>query len=415
MHHALYIILNHKKLQRNDKETLRIEKKRNELKKMGRDTDKAYITHSEWSTEFGGKRSQQNKQVFKRLPFDRCALSLQPFENPVCTPQGTVYDLLHILPWIKQYHTDPVSGEKLDSKSLIKLHFHKNSSGEYHCPVIFKTFNENTLIVAIKKTGNVYCFDAIDQLVLQPKNYRDLITDEPITKKDLITLQDPHNLSTRNISEFFYYKNDLKVTDEMEEFKKSQVSYKINATGSTSKVLHQLSQESKQESSQGSIQGSNKKTPSFVGKSAQDITKAHYSTGIAAASFTSTSMDPTQSNESAKLSEIDYMLDRIRGKGYCTFKTNLGEINVELFCGDAPRACYNLITLAKKGYYKNVKFHRNIKNFMIQGGDPTGSGSGGESVYGKPFQDEFKSHLNHDKRGILSMANAGPNTNKSQL
>ena len=88
---------------------------------------------------------------------------------------------------------------------------------------------------------------------------------------------------------------------------------------------------------------------------------------------------------------------------------------MELYCQDTPKTCYNLIALAKKGFYKNVKFHRNIKNFMLQGGDPTGTGSGGESIYGKPFKDELVSHLNHEGRGILSMANRGPDTNTSQL
>jgi peptidyl-prolyl cis-trans isomerase-like protein 2 len=105
----------------------------------------------------------------------------------------------------------------------------------------------------------------------------------------------------------------------------------------------------------------------------------------------------------------------VKGKGYVTFATNLGDIRVELYCQDTPKTCYNLISLAKKGYYKNLKFHRNIKNFMLQGGDPTGTGSGGESIYGKPFEDELFSTLNHEGRGVLSMANRGPNTNTSQF
>lgn len=71
--------------------------------------------------------------------------------------------------------------------------------------------------------------------------------------------------------------------------------------------------------------------------------------------------------------------------------------------------------LAKTGYYKNVKFHRKIKNFMLQGGDPTGTGRGGESYWKENFRDEIKSKLSHSARGILSMANKGPGTNSSQL
>ncbi|KAA8592479.1 hypothetical protein FQN60_017934 [Etheostoma spectabile] len=80
-----------------------------------------------------------------------------------------------------------------------------------------------------------------------------------------------------------------------------------------------------------------------------------------------------------------------------------------------PKAGENFIRLCKKGYYDGTVFHRSIRNFMIQGGDPTGTGTGGESFWGKPFKDEFRPNLSHAGRGILSMANSGPNTNKSQL
>ncbi len=95
--------------------------------------------------------------------------------------------------------------------------------------------------------------------------------------------------------------------------------------------------------------------------------------------------------------------------------TTMGEIEVELFPQAAPLAVNNFIGLAKRGYYNGVIFHRVIKNFMIQGGDPTGTGRGGESFTGKPFADEFVDSLRHNGAGILSMANKGPNTNSSQF
>ena len=96
-------------------------------------------------------------------------------------------------------------------------------------------------------------------------------------------------------------------------------------------------------------------------------------------------------------------------------ETSMGTIEVELDRKDAPKTVENFVRLAKKGYYNGVIFHRVIDGFMIQGGDPTGTGSGGESIYGKPFEDEFVPTLKHDVPGILSMANAGPNTNGSQF
>ena len=97
-----------------------------------------------------------------------------------------------------------------------------------------------------------------------------------------------------------------------------------------------------------------------------------------------------------------------------TIKTNQGEIKVQLFPKQAPKTVENFTKLAEKGYYDGVIFHRVIPDFMIQGGDPTGTGRGGESIYGRAFEDEFSTEL-FNFNGALSMANAGPNTNGSQF
>ena len=96
-------------------------------------------------------------------------------------------------------------------------------------------------------------------------------------------------------------------------------------------------------------------------------------------------------------------------------KTNMGTIEIELFEKQTPKTVENFVGLAEKGYYKDVIFHRVIDGFMIQGGDPTGTGRGGESLWGKKFNDEIDSSLVFDSEGILAMANAGPNTNGSQF
>lgn len=95
-------------------------------------------------------------------------------------------------------------------------------------------------------------------------------------------------------------------------------------------------------------------------------------------------------------------------------KTNRGDITVQLFPELAPKTVENFVTHAKNGYYNGVIFHRVIPDFMIQGGDPTGTGMGGESIYGGTFEDEFSKEL-FNIRGALSMANAGPGTNGSQF
>ena len=113
---------------------------------------------------------------------------------------------------------------------------------------------------------------------------------------------------------------------------------------------------------------------------------------------------------------MDYpQLDLAAAQGpKATIKTNQGTIEVQLFEKLAPKTVKNFVELAKQGYYDGVTFHRVIPDFMIQGGDPTGTGRGGESSYGHPFEDEFADQL-FNFNGALSMANAGPNTNGIQF
>ncbi|KAI9335909.1 peptidyl-prolyl cis-trans isomerase-like 2 [Obelidium mucronatum] len=328
---------------------------------MGKDTDKMYITHSEWSTlDFGhgGFKNRKTGKEFKRLPFYCCALSLSPFDVPRCTKDGLIFDLMHILPWIKKHGTNPVTGEPLAAKDLIELHFHKNSEGAFHDPITFKVFTDSTHIVAVGKTGHVYAYETIDELIIKTKSWDDLMTDEPFKRKDLITIQDPHNVSNRDINAFHYRVNDVAKPDSVVDpaaQKKREIEAKINATGSTC---------------------------------------AH---------------------SCCNGSQINLLFIQFQTRAaHHSFLYNFGTIDVELFCDVAPKACYNFVQLAKNGYYKNVPFHRSIKNFMIQTGDPSGTGRGGQSYYGHTFSDEFKG-LSHNDRGLLSMANKGKDTNSSQF
>ena len=127
------------------------------------------------------------------------------------------------------------------------------------------------------------------------------------------------------------------------------------------------------------------------------------------------------------MSEEEYMFEQVartasaskdKGKAYVRMTTNFGPLNIELHVDKAPKTCYNFLQHCRAGYYDNVSFHRNIPGFMLQGGDPTGTGRGGESIWGgKPFRDEYdvSGAYKHDARGVLSMANKGPGTNGSQF
>ncbi|XP_037536741.1 RING-type E3 ubiquitin-protein ligase PPIL2 [Nematolebias whitei] len=150
-------------------------------------------------------------------------------------------------------------------------------------------------------------------------------------------------------------------------------------------------------------------------KKTDKLNAAHYSTGRVSASFTSTAMTPATTHEADAIADDAVRYQYVKKKGYVRLHTSLGDLNLELHCDKVPKAGENFIRLCKKGFYDGTIFHRCIRNFMIQGGDPTGTGTGGESFWGQPFKDEFRPNLSHTGRGILSMANSGPNTNKSQF
>ncbi|KAK9458050.1 cyclophilin-like domain-containing protein [Dipodascopsis uninucleata] len=101
--------------------------------------------------------------------------------------------------------------------------------------------------------------------------------------------------------------------------------------------------------------------------------------------------------------------------GNVQLETSMGTITLELYHDHAPKTCKNFYELTRRGYYNGTIFHRIIPDFVIQGGDPTGTGRGGISIYGDSFEDEINPSLKHTGAGILSMANSGPNTNGSQF
>ncbi|XP_051973970.1 spliceosome-associated protein CWC27 homolog [Xyrauchen texanus] len=101
--------------------------------------------------------------------------------------------------------------------------------------------------------------------------------------------------------------------------------------------------------------------------------------------------------------------------GKVLLKTSAGDIDIELWSKEAPKACRNFTQLCMEGYYDGTIFHRVVPEFIVQGGDPTGTGTGGESIYGRPFKDEFHSRLRFNRRGLVAMANAGPHDNGSQF
>lgn len=439
--------------------------------------DRMFITKTEWATEWGGAKSKEYGTPFKRLPFYCCALTFTQFEVPVCTADGSVFDIMNIVPYINKYGRHPVTGTLLKKEDLIPLSFHKNPEGEYHCPVLNKVFTEFTHIVAVKTTGNVFCYEAIKELNIKTKNWKELLTDEPFSREDLITIQNPNALDSKVLVDFDHVKKNLKIDDEESKKLESNPSYNINVIGDIKQMLKELGTEKAKEialhggggskakneraaaleailEARSRIKDDNesksgekpKQAYSIVdaasaavhGRSANaarsdasdktaariamhmagdrapvnaKLVKSRFTTGAASRSFTSTSFSPVTTNEY----EYVKVEKNPKKKGYVRLQTTHGDLNIELHCDITPRTCENFVTLCERGYYNGVAFHRNIRNFMIQGGDPTGTGRGGESIWGKPFKDELNSKLVHSGRGVVSMANSGPHTNGSQF
>lgn len=452
--------------------------------------DRLYLTRTEHASgEHRGAGKQSALRLpYKTLPYDCCAISFRPFETPLCTDDGIVFELLNIVPFLKKFRRHPVTGAPLAASDLTKLHFHKNTEGQYQCPVLYKSFTQHTHIVAIKTTGNVYCYDAVKQMNLKTNHLRDLLDETPFTRADVIHVQDPTNAERRELERFNHVNAGLEV--DLKD------SGGVRHNEATARIMQQVSERSAASTPSGvatklTLPKPPKPTatgPAGGSSSGGGPPAARWvqTTGAASSSLTSTSVPVQTVNEIAPLSEEEASRQRCaarrlcspagrepstacspagcglpeparcaphsprpararlgdlralralrstnprrpllwpryafvraqKAKGYVQLRTSHGILNLELHVDVCPRTCDNFLQLVERGYYDNIPFHRLIRNFMLQGGDPTGTGNGGESCWGGKFADEISNKLRHEGRGVLSMANAGPNTNGSQF
>ena len=337
--------------------------------------DKLYLTCTEWSWLYGGRRPDQRSldelaARIAKLPFNHCCLSLQPVSTPVCNQEGYIFEKNNLMDFIKKYKCDPISGKKpFSEKDIISLHLQKSSENpdslnSFQCPVLFKTFSENSYIVAIRTTGNVFSNEAIQELNVKTKNYRDLLTDEPFTRKDIIVLQDPMQTDRLHPSQFYHFKNGLKWMDEEEgSDSKNNIKKMDNVTKATLAELESTFKDSESFATTSKLTAPKEET-----KTRDSFNTALFSTGKASASFTSTAVEAHTKIEADIVSDDVYRYSMVKKKGYASIETNLGVLNIELYCQHTPKTCENFLKLSEKGYYDGTAFHRSIKNFMIQGG-----------------------------------------------
>ena len=408
---------------------------------MGRNQhskDRMFITATEWKTEYGGHK-QRTEASEKTLPFDCCALSLQPYETPMCTRDGVVFDILNIVPYIQKHKRNPVDGAPVAVRDLVRLNMAKNASGQWHCPVTYKVFNDHSKIVAVATTGNVFAHEAVAELNLKAKNWTDLVSGEAFKRADLITLRDPDDTelcARRNILQFKHLRERRE--EEAARHAAAPAAANIRSTPATELIMKRFGEQREESARAEALKRRREEeeaatadaatNPGVVGVlkrlkvTTEDLEEGvKLTSGAVSGSFTSTSLTTALENRTraATAEEIRaarHLWMRKHGKkGYVQLQTTHGNLNVEVHCDIVPRASENFLGLCAKGYYDGLLFHRVIRNFMAQGGDPIGDGTGGESLWGDAFEDEFDSRLTHSERGVMAMANSGPATNRSQF
>mmetsp|Transcript_19972 Transcript_19972/g.29446 ORF Transcript_19972/g.29446 Transcript_19972/m.29446 type:complete len:567 (-) Transcript_19972:218-1918(-) len=376
--------------------------------------------------------NSQSSSSTRPLPFDCCALTLTPYTNPVmrvCDSNGILFENSAIFPYIMKYKADPVTGKGMTSKDLITLQMDKDEeTGRWQCPVLNKPFLNHTKIAAViqndRSTANVYSYEAVYELNIKAKSYLDLISGEKFDrKKDVVILQDPSNLELIRLRDINHFKHTDALRKQNNEQMNGSNNVKLSVTASRiiDKMKRKREDEAEKEKKAMDIaskdEGSAKKLKIFT----DELTGVSMTSGKASGSFTSTAMNVNNDNSSREATYKEIMLakfaalKKLKKKGFVKLNTSHGVIDVELRCDIVPKTCMNFIGLCEKKAYDGTSFHRSIRNFMIQGGKPSEKGQAETSLWGDPFEDEFDDRLKHVGSGVLSMANAGPGTNKRQF
>mmetsp|Transcript_21401 Transcript_21401/g.47431 ORF Transcript_21401/g.47431 Transcript_21401/m.47431 type:complete len:548 (-) Transcript_21401:83-1726(-) len=395
--------------------------------------DGLHLRPTEWAQDGAGYK-QRKRSPFAKLPLHCCSLSLQPFESPVATRDGAVFEVSNILAYVKKFGRNPVTGGRLEVSELIPLHFHHNAEGKIQCPVTFKVFTDNSHVAANLASGHVYSYDTLVELNRKVKNFTDLITSKPFEwTTDVVVLQDPDNIEAREVAKFYYMQQGqqdqviAEITDREAAKKgitREKKNEKIRKDAAFERIYEEKKRLAEEKEQEAAAKGETPSDASAVAIADRPRkTNERFTSGEVAESFTSTATPLRSQNnmrlltEEEELQEIYELVRRKKEKGYVRIVTSEGMLNIELHTDIVPLTTDNFLRLCERNYFDDTIFHRLIKNFMIQGGDPEGTGRGGQSGFdgGKAFRDEFDSRLSHQGPGVVSMANNGKNTNRSQF
>lgn len=385
---------------------------------------------------------------------------------------GIVFENSEIMPYLLKHKTNPLTGKPMSSKDLITLSFDASEDGagtartqtSWQCPIMNKPFLNHTKIVAVRIKGsnraNVYSYEAFQTLNLKNKNYIDLIDGTKFhPSKDVIILNDVNDgalAKLRDINNFVHLdtlrKNHQQQQQNGGKDGKSG-SNNVNLSVSAKRIMDKLqSKQQKQKEKEEKIKkrkqqdqndNDNNNNDKDDYKKMKILTSdlgITYTKGKTSGSLTSTALstasisssnDIREATEEEILSSLFDTMKKRKQKAFVRMYTNLGHMDIELQANIAPRTCMNFIGLVEKKWYDGTHFHRLIRNFMVQGGGSSTNNKGGkkkkrktsdgqedeeeQSIWGHPFQDEFDQRLKHVGPGVVSMANAGKDSNKCQF
>jgi peptidyl-prolyl cis-trans isomerase-like protein 2 len=397
--------------------------------------DRLYLTAKELRENFGLNKIESHKYS-RNLPFFHCAISMKPFKYPVCTKDGIIFDILNIIPYIQKYGKHPITGEILDLNDLIKLNFCKLNDDEFYCPILQTAFTSRTHIVAIRTSGNVYCYEAINQLHLKTKSMQDLKSGESFKKSDLITIQNPSHKATEinqielPINAFINYEN-LKckkrgnlVFSENSNFdiKQDLSKYKnrtwIETSACESSLLNFRPGASTWNTDKLTVEEQGEKKTKKITKRQHHVRVKEIlekrsickiielSTNVSSLSFTSTVISRPTNNLIPNKNErqLKRLQRKPKIKGYVKLRTNIIDLDMELNCETAPKTCDLFLIMCQTGSCDNIIIKKCNENFMIKSSKIRGNIAANELIVSYLSNDAPDKLANHKQRGLISLS-----------
>lgn len=390
---------------------------------------------TEWAESYGGhKKRKTGAKLQGALPFDCCALTLLPFKNPACTRDGVLFEHAAIVDFVRTHGKSPASGAKTTLNDVILLKMAKDGDGRWMCPVTHKVFTNHSKVAAVATSGNVYAYDALRELCLSRKgSMRDLIDSTEFARTDVVVIHDPEDVELskrRDISNLEHLKRAERAEPGTRPLGES--AERILATARSNVEVAAAQREARRlaaakVASDPSRPENKGLTATFLrvrdlgARTDEVCAGSRLTSGDTSRSLTSSAVGVSTSRDLRPATDDELLASRwkilrsLGKKGYARLETNLGPLNIEVHCDVTPRAAENFLGLCASGYYDRLTFHRVVAGFVAQAGDPKADGTGGESLWGNAFADEFDSRLTHDARGVLGYANSGRDKNRSQF